>query len=169
MRRQDSITSNPQTPPADPAEIVAAAYEAGSQNAGTGLSRGQEKAGNGGEKGVGTEVSGPGSSSFGTGPPGEYDAAVVDQAPQVLKKIEPAYPDRARNLGISGKVVVRFLVEPDGRVSRTSIVEAHPAGFFEQSALDAVRHWLFKPGCLKGRVVSTWVTLPVQFRLIEQD
>ncbi|MFZ2446914.1 MAG: energy transducer TonB [Syntrophobacteraceae bacterium] len=163
-------TSTPKTSAADPADFTAVAGAPVSQNVGADLSREQARgAGNGGETGAGAGVSGPGRSSFGTGPPGEYDAAVVDQVPKILKKIEPAYPSRARNLGIGGKVLVRFLVEPDGRVSRPSIVEAHPSGFFEQSALDAIRHWRFKPGCFKGRVVSTWVTLPFQFRLIEQD
>ena len=130
------ITSNPKTSFAGPPDVAAAAKEPVSQNAGGDLNRGQEQGtGNGGETGVGIEVSGPGSSSFGTGLPGEYDAAVVDQVPKILKRIEPSYPSRARNLGISGKVVVRFLVGTDGRVSRPSVVEARPAGYFEQSAL----------------------------------
>jgi protein TonB len=164
------ITSNLKSPIADPTEIAAAAKEPVSQNTGADLMRGEgQGTGNGTETGKGSGTSGPGDPSSGTGLSGEYDAAVVDQAPQVLKKIEPAYPNRARSLGICGKVVVRFLVEPDGRVSRPSVVEARPAGYFEQSALEAIRQWQFRPGCFKGRVVSTWVTLPVQFRLIGQD
>ncbi len=100
---------------------------------------------------------------------GEFDAAKVDQPPQVLTKTAPAYPSKARNMGIDGKVVLRFLVGPDGHVSRPGVLEAHPAGYFEQSAMDAVSRWRFKPGCVKGRAVATWVTLPVQFRLVDQD
>ncbi|MEN6440476.1 MAG: TonB family protein, partial [Syntrophobacter sp.] len=113
--------------------------------------------------------------SRGAGPPagsgisGEFDISRVDQVPRVLKKIEPVYPGRARTLEICGKVVVRFLVEPDGRVSKPSVVEAHPAGYFEQSTLDAIRQWRFKPGSFRGHTVATWVTLPVQFRLTGQD
>jgi periplasmic protein TonB len=169
-RAKTKITSKPKTPSTNTPEVATAVEEAVSQTTGTDLGRGQGQGeGNGSETGDGSGASGRGSSSSGTGLSGEYDAAVVDQPPQILKIIEPAYPVRARALGICGKVVVRFLVEPDGRVSRPSIVEARPAGYFEQSALEAVRRWQFKPGCFKGRVVSTWVTLPVQFRLVEQD
>ncbi len=164
------IASSPKTPSVDAVEIAAGAKEPVLQNAGTGLRPGQgQGTGNRSETGADSGVSGPGSPSSGRGLSGEYDAAVVDQSPQVLQKVEPAYPGRARNLGICGKVVVRFLVKPDGRVSKPSIVAAHPAGYFEQSVLEAIRHWKFKPGCFKGRVVSTWVTLPVQFRLIGHD
>ncbi len=131
-------------------------------------------AGPGAETGGGKEAGAPAGAVRHGGLPqagitGEFDAAKVDAPPRVLKKTEPVYPDRARSMGICGKVVVRFLVEPDGRVSKPSIVEARPAGYFEKSALDAVCQWRFRPGCLRGHAVSTWVTLPVQFRLIGED
>lgn len=100
---------------------------------------------------------------------GEFDAAVVDDAPRVLSKCEPVYPQKARSLGICGKVVLRFLVEPNGRVSHPGIVEAHPRGYFEQSALEAVRRWRFKPGYVHGKAVATWFTLPVQFKLVDEE
>jgi len=108
-------------------------------------------------------------SPSGNGITGEFEMTRVDKVPQVLKRIEPVYPGRARTLEICGKVVVRFLVEPDGRVSKPSVVEAHPSGYFEQSTLDAIRQWRFRPGSLRGHAVATWVTLPVQFRLTGQD
>lgn len=124
-----------------------------------------------GDPGVGSGASGsPGGPSSGAGrTQGEFEAAAVDQVPQVLVKNPPVYPNKARNMGIGGKVVLRFLVGADGHVSRPAVVEAHPAGYFEQSAMDAVSRWRFKPGCVKGRAVATWVTLPVQFRLVDQD
>jgi len=161
--------SCPPPSPADSREHVPAAEQTAAENTGTHSGRGQEqsaKSGNG--TGEGPGLSGAGNSS-GTGNTGEFDATRVDRVPQVLKKVEPAYPNRARSLGICGKVVVRFLVETDGRVSKPSIVEARPAGYFEQNALEAVRQWRFKPGYLGGRAVAAWVTLPVQFRLVGQD
>ena len=154
----------------DSRKIAPAAEDHASEGAGANLGGGQgEGTGNGRGAGEGSGGPGPSNSSSGTGLSGEFDAATVDKIPQILKKIDPAYPGRARSLGICGKVVVRFLVEPDGRVSKPSIVEAHPKGYFEQSTLEAVRHWQFKPGCFKGKDVATWVILPVQFRLTGQD
>jgi protein TonB len=156
-----------------PESTPAGDFRKTSENAGDRASEGPRADFSGGrtegmESGKGTGE-GPGGPSSGTGPYGEFDAASVDKVPQILKKIEPAYPGRARSLGICGKVVVKFLVETDGRVSKPSIVEAHPRGYFEQSTLEAVSHWRFKPGCFRGKDVATWVILPVQFQLTEQD
>jgi periplasmic protein TonB len=134
---------------------------------------GLEIAGTGGGEGQGAKGSGEGpgfasagGSSTGAGTHGgEYLADAVDQVPQALQRVEPSYPARARKQGICGRVVLRFLVEPNGQVSRPSILEANPEGYFEQSALEAIRHWRFKPGIYRGKAVATWVVLPVQFKL----
>jgi len=169
-RAKTGHTRNAESPLADSRKTATAAGDHASEDAGAGSGGGQGE-GTGTVKGAGESPGGPrpGNSSSGTGFSGEFDAASVDKVPQITKKIEPAYPDRARSLGICGKVVVRFLVEPDGSVSKPSIVEAHPKGYFEQSTLEAVRRWRFKPGCFKGRDVATWVILPVQFQLTGQD
>lgn len=121
------------------------------------------------EAGEGGSAPGGGGFSSGRGLAGEFDATSVDKAPQILKKVEPAYPAAARRLGICGRVVVKFLVEPDGSVAKLSIVEAHPRGFFERPTLEAVGKWRFKPGRYRGNAVATWVILPVEFRLTGQD
>ncbi len=130
-------------------------------------------AGTSGEEGQGAKGSGDGrgfssadGSSAGSGADaGEFNADAVDQIPQALQKVEPMYPPRARMQGVCGKVVLRFLVEPDGHVSRPSILAANPEGYFEQSALEAIRRWRFKPGIYRGKAVATWMVLPVQFKL----
>ena len=163
-------TPNSENPLADAQKIATVTKDHASEDAGTDLGGGQgEGTGNGRGAGEVSGGPGPGNSSSGAGFSGEFDAASVDKIPQILKKTDPAYPQRARSLGICGKVVVRFLVESDGHVSKPSIVEAHPKGFFEQSTLEAIRQWQFKPGCFKGKDVATWVILPVQFRLTGQD
>ncbi|MGV8074431.1 MAG: energy transducer TonB [Syntrophobacteraceae bacterium] len=106
-------------------------------------------------------------SSYGAGSgAGEFNIEQVDQAPRVLRKVEPVYPFRARNQAIDGKLLLKFLVEPDGSVSKPCVLEAHPEGFFEQNALAAVTQWRFKPGFYRGRAVATWIVLPIRFKLI---
>ena len=160
----------PAPPPVAPADICEkpssdtppASSNTAAEKAGTGAAGGE------GVKGAGESAgfSVAGGSSAGAGQHGrEFNADAVDKIPQAMQKVEPIYPQRARKQGVCGKVVLRFLVEPDGRVSRPSIVAADPEGFFEQSALDAIRHWRFKPGLYRGKAVATWVVLPVQFKL----
>ncbi|HQN20502.1 MAG TPA: energy transducer TonB [Syntrophobacteraceae bacterium] len=159
----------PDAPLADQREAIpASAEEPASQRHGTDSGGEAAAASNpcGGEEtgrnaGPARSGSGPGTGAH----TGEFDSAAVDQIPQIVRKTEPDYPPRARRQCVCGRVVLRFLVQTDGRVSRASIVEASPAGYFEQSALDAVRHWHFKPGVYRGKAVATWVTLPIQFKL----
>ena len=96
---------------------------------------------------------------------GEFGLKQVDQAPVPIRKVTPEFPEAARKLGTSGKVLLKFLVKTDGSVIRASVVEASPKGLFDHSALEAVYNWRFTPGVYHGRAVATWVMLPVYFRL----
>jgi protein TonB len=62
-------------------------------------------------------------------------------------------------------VVVRFLVDTEGRVSRLTVREALPKGIFEDAVLEAVSRWRFSPGVLHGAPVNTWVVAPFEFKL----
>ena len=111
------------------------------------------------ETGTGT---GAGAQGFGSR---EFGADEVDQAPRVIKQERPVYPMVARRRNLSGKVMVKFLVDQQGRVTKPKILEAHPQGIFEESVLASVTKWQFKPGVYRGKEVATWVVLPIQFRL----
>jgi len=89
----------------------------------------------------------------------------VDQKPRIISRIQPIYPHRARQKGISGKVTLKFLVTESGSVKKISVLSAKPEGVFEDSAVSAVRKWRFEPGRLDGEPVPTWVKLPVSFTL----
>ncbi|HQN17614.1 MAG TPA: energy transducer TonB, partial [Syntrophobacteraceae bacterium] len=89
----------------------------------------------------------------------------VDRPPVVLRKVEPEFPAAARKMDLSGRVVAKFLVKPDGHVSNVTILEMHPSGVFEQSVVEALAKWEFRPGIYKDKAVSTWVVLPVRFRV----
>jgi TonB family protein len=161
------LSSKPILPDAKEAVALSASQEPSPEVAGAGWNsekeQGENKGGRGGLGALASEGSSSGTGSYS----GEFNANAVDQTPQVLQKVEPFYPQRARHLGVSGRVVVKFLVQADGHVSRPSILEAEPEGYFEQNALEAIRRWRFKPGYYRGKAVATWVTLPVQFRLTE--
>lgn len=77
-----------------------------------------------------------------------------------------SYPEAARESGIEGTVVIRFLVGPQGNLSDIQLVGSDPGGGLGEEALRVVRsmpRWI--PGRQNGRPVSVWFTLPVSFRL----
>lgn len=108
---------------------------------------------------------GDGHSGPGTGNQSTFALNQVDRPPVVLRKVEPEFPAAARKMDLSGRVVAKFLVKPDGHVSNVTILEMHPSGIFEQSVVEALAKWEFKPGIYRDKPVSTWVVLPVRFRL----
>ncbi|MFM7663249.1 MAG: TonB family protein [Bacteroidota bacterium] len=77
------------------------------------------------------------------------------------------YPQEAIDLGIKGRVTIRFVVEKDGRVSNVSV--AGPlAGCkaCDKAAVQVVEKMPpWTAGKNGGRAVRTWVTLPIKFEV----
>lgn len=84
--------------------------------------------------------------------------------PVLLHRIEPHYPADLRARRIEGRVMVDFVVEPDGTVAS---VHALPAAQpeFAAAAVAAVRQWTFRPRYKRGKAVATRMRVPVVFRL----
>jgi len=58
-------------------------------------------------------------------------------------KVQPAYPELARKMNITGTVKVAVVVAPNGTVKDAKVVGGHPV--LATAALDAVRKWRFEP------------------------
>jgi len=77
--------------------------------------------------------------------------------------LAPVYPVAARTKGIEGWVDVQFLVNTDGALSEVAIVGAQPVGVFEQSALEAVRHWRYQPVVRAGVAIAQRARVRLRF------
>ncbi|OQB94959.1 MAG: transport protein TonB [Verrucomicrobia bacterium ADurb.Bin122] len=93
-----------------------------------------------------------------------FDLNALDVKPQVLVTVPPAYPYELRKQGISGQVVMDFVVSPDGSV-RDVEVRSATAPAFAASAITAMRGWRFKPGIRDGKAVSCRLSMPLMFEL----
>ena len=102
--------------------------------------------------------------AFNTGKIG-FELGELDTPPLPIHRARPIYPFKARRKGITGKVTVRFLVTSTGMVDKASILKAVPEKIFDQSVLDCIVKWRFKPGIFQGNPVATWVVLPISFKL----
>lgn len=71
-----------------------------------------------------------------------------------IVKVQATYPRRALQRGIEGYVVVEFTVTRQGTVRDPVVVQAEPEGIFEQSALDAVMKFKYKPRVIDGEPVE---------------
>ena len=93
-----------------------------------------------------------------------YEAGEVDEQAQVLKEVQPKFPDRAKKLGISGYVKVMIVIDVYGDVAQASVMSLDPPGYgFENEALKAVKQWKFSPAHLGGYPVAQKATKEFRF------
>lgn len=93
-----------------------------------------------------------------------YEAGDVDEQAQVLKEIQPKFPERAKRLGVSGYVKVLIVIDVYGDVAQTQVLTLDPPGYgFETEALNAVRQWKFSPAQLGGYPVAQKATKEFRF------
>lgn len=75
----------------------------------------------------------------------------------------PVYPVDAKKAGITGKVVLSAIISKDGKVEMLK-VESGPKEL-QQSALDAVRQWTYKPFLVNGEATAVKTTVNVTYTL----
>lgn len=75
------------------------------------------------------------------------------------------YPEQAAEMGIQGKVIVRFVVEKDGSVTQATVVKGIDPALDKETlrVIQTMPKW--KPGMQQGRAVRVRCTQPVQFKL----
>jgi TonB family protein len=88
----------------------------------------------------------------------------VDQAPFLISRIEPIYPEAARQHHLSGIVVLQAIIDTSGRVEDLSVVKSAGA-LLDAAALSAVERWIYRPAMLNGRPVRVRLAVNVEFAL----
>lgn len=78
-------------------------------------------------------------------------------------KMEPEYPDVARKARIQGTVLLKTTIDTNGDVEEVNLISGHP--LLAPAAIDAVKHWKYKPYLLNGRAVKVETTVSVVFQL----
>jgi len=89
----------------------------------------------------------------------------VDVPPRPTAQKSFKYPQSAKQKGITGYVVLSLLINEDGEVVQTKVLEATPAGIFESSAVAGIKQWQFEPAQYQGEKVKTWATQRIKFDL----
>jgi len=86
------------------------------------------------------------------------------KAPVVIRRVNPLYPEEARQHNVSGIVILEVLIDKNGRVKDAMVMKSLPFGL-SQAAIDAVRQWEFQPGTLNGEPVDVIFNLTINFKL----
>lgn len=88
------------------------------------------------------------------------------EAPVLVSRVDPRYPEAARRGRVAGDVVLKILVEATGEVTRVEVVSGAPMGLTE-AAIEAVKRWTYRPARVDGQPVSVFKTVRVRFSLTE--
>jgi protein TonB len=101
--------------------------------------------------------------AIGTDVPPEYPGGMAALLEYLQRNIR--YPNEARENQIQGRVVVRFIVNKEGKIEGAEVQKGIGYGCDKEAlrVVNAMKTW--KPGQVKGKTVKAYYTLPITFRL----
>jgi TonB family protein len=95
------------------------------------------------------------------------DYVPYDKAPEAIKQVQAVYPETAARDSVEGTVWIKSWIDETGKVVETKVQRSDNT-VLNQSALDAIRQWTFKPAMMNGKPVAVWVSIPMRFKFSDR-
>jgi TonB family protein len=92
-----------------------------------------------------------------------WQLACTTDGSLLLHRVDPEYPQAARIAHIAGDVVIKILIDKEGKVAEATVVNGHP--LLAESALNAVKQWRYQPYILANQTVSVEGLVTVKFHM----
>jgi TonB family protein len=92
-----------------------------------------------------------------------YELSPTMAQDELLLRVDPAYPEQAREREVEGIVVLNVRAGRDGRVRDVRLVGGQP--LLVGAAIAAVKQWQFKPHLVNGQPVETQTRITLTFEL----
>ena len=90
--------------------------------------------------------------------------ALGDIKPPDLKfRVEPMYPEKARQARVEGTVILEATTDVYGSVASVKILRSNP--LLDQAAVESVRQWVYEPLVIEGKPRKCVFTVTVKFIL----
>lgn len=83
--------------------------------------------------------------------------------PRLVRRVEPSYPEIARQARVEGVVILEATTDVYGRVTGVRVLRSLP--LLDEAAVDAVRQWVYEPLVVNGRPRPVTFTVTVRFVL----
>ncbi|HYL86661.1 MAG TPA: energy transducer TonB [Candidatus Angelobacter sp.] len=87
----------------------------------------------------------------------------IVQAARIVRKVQPDYPETARNEHLQGTVRLHAIIGKDGAISRLLVLHGYCS--LAKSSMKAVIQWRYTPVLLNGEPVEVDTTIDVIFAL----
>jgi TonB family protein len=85
------------------------------------------------------------------------------QQTKLVEQTRPVYPPEAKQIGLSGDVLMNAVIDKEGHVASLEVVSGHP--LLADAATTAVRNWVYQPTLLNGEPVEVMTQVHVNFTL----
>jgi TonB family protein len=82
---------------------------------------------------------------------------------ELLRRVEPVYPELARQQNIQGPVLLEVHIRADGSVEDVQVVSGAP--LLAEASVDAVKQWKFRPYLSNGHPLEMETQVTLDFRL----
>ena len=89
-------------------------------------------------------------------------AAVIDAKRSCS---QPEYPSASRRLEETGTVILKFLIDLDGKVVQSDVESSSGHQRLDEAARDALSRCRFKPGTVDGKPEQSWARLKYIWKL----
>lgn len=80
---------------------------------------------------------------------------------------KPEYPEKARREGNEGRVLLRVLVDEEGKSKTIEVNSSSGNEALDQAAREVIKRWRFSPARYGDKPVESWVRIPIDFRLTD--
>lgn len=121
-----------------------------------------------------TSISGTGVAPSSTGSAGNENNATTSKSngsgiipPSILNRINPTYPQSARQAGIEGTVILKIQIYENGHAGNVTVFRSSGNEELDNAAISTVKQWSFVPAKDRSsnQPIVCYTTMPISFHL----
>ena len=96
--------------------------------------------------------------------PAPSEFVAYEEPPAPISQPIPEYPEMARKAGVEGMVLLKVLVDKEGRVRDVVLIKGVGAGL-DEAAIASVKGSKWTPAIQNHKPVAAWCSYPIRFKL----
>ncbi len=93
-----------------------------------------------------------------------FSVSDVSVIPVLIYKVDPEYTEQAKLSKYQGTVLLDLVIDKEGHPQQIRVARSLGLGL-DEKAVEAVRHWRFRPGIKDGETVDVAANVEVNFQL----
>ena len=96
--------------------------------------------------------------------PAPMPFVAIESQPEFIHREPAVYPEIARKMGLQGRVTVEVTIDAQGKPIQAKVVKS-ASDVFNESAVEAVMKYTFKPAMMSTGPVTSKIMIPIDFRM----